>query len=89
MTHQENQGLVLDEISKVHISENDLEVTEETDRVSKWVMDPLDDAPTKIMDQLKELVMENLQSFQKNKNYHDESLFAALVDFYCWALRYE
>jgi len=50
MTHQENQGLVLDEISKVHISENDLEVTEETDRVSKWVIDPLDDAPTKIMD---------------------------------------
>jgi len=63
MTHQENQGLVLDEISKVHISENDLRVTEEMDRVSEWVMDPLDDAPTKTMDQFKELAMENLQSF--------------------------
>jgi len=46
-THQEDEGLVLDEISKVHVSENDLGVTEETDRVSEWVMDPLDDAPTK------------------------------------------
>ena len=78
----------IDEISKVHISENDLGVTEETDRVSEWVIDPLDDAPTKTIDQLKELAMENLQSFQKNKNHCDKSLFAALVDFYCWALRY-
>jgi len=46
-THQEDEGLVLDEISKVHVSENDLGVTEETDRVSEWVMGPLDDAPTK------------------------------------------
>ena len=62
MTHQEDQGLVLDEISEVYISENDLGVTEEMDRVSEWVTDPLDDAPIKTMDQLKELVMENLQS---------------------------
>ena len=46
-THQEDEGLVLDEISKVHVSENDLGVTEETDRVSEWVMDPLDDAHMK------------------------------------------
>jgi len=63
-------------------------VTEEMDRVSEWVMDPLDDAPTKTMDQFKELAMENLQSSQKNKNHHDKSLFAALVNFYCWAPRY-
>jgi hypothetical protein len=51
-------------------------------------MDPLDDAPMKTMDQLEELAMESLQFSRKNKNYRDESLFAALVDFYRWAPRY-
>jgi len=61
-THQEDEGLILDKISEAHISENDLGATEETDRVSKWVMDPLDDAPTKTMGQLEELAVESLQS---------------------------
>ena len=86
--HQEDEGLVLDEISKAHISENDLGATKETDRVSEWVMDPLNDAPTKTMGQLEELAVESLQSAQKNRIYHDESLFAALVNFYRWAPRY-
>jgi hypothetical protein len=80
-THQPDEGLALGEISKVHIDEVDVEVAEEMDRVSEWIMDPLDDAPMKTMGQLEELVMESLQSAQKNKIYHDESLFAALVDF--------
>jgi len=78
---------VLDEISEAHIFENDLGV-KETDRVSEWVMDSLDDAPMKTIDQLKELATESLQFFQKNKNYCNKSLFAALIDFYRWALRY-
>jgi hypothetical protein len=87
-THQENEGLILDEISEAHISENDLGATKETDRVSEWVIDPLNDAPTKTMGQLEELAVESLQSAQKNRIYRDESLIAALVDFYCWAPRY-
>jgi hypothetical protein len=59
-THQKDDSLVLDEISKAHISENDLRATEETDRVSNWVMDPLDDAPMKTINQLKELAIESL-----------------------------
>ena len=87
-THQEDKGLILDEISEVHISENNLGATEETDRVSEWVMDPLNDMPTKTMGQLEELAVESLQSARKNRIYCNESLFAALVDFYCWAPRY-
>jgi hypothetical protein len=87
-THRENEGLVLDEISEAHISENDLGATKETDRVSEWVMDPLDDAPTKMMGQLEELAVESLQSAWKNRIYRNEILFAALVDFYRWAPRY-
>jgi len=60
-THQEDDSLVLDEISKAYISKNDLGVTEETDRVSEWIMDLLDDAPMKTIDQLEELAMESLQ----------------------------
>jgi len=51
-------------------------------------MDPLDDAPTKTMGQLEELAVESLQSAWKNRIYHNESLFVALVNFYCWAPRY-
>jgi hypothetical protein len=40
---------MLDEISKAYISKNNLGV-EETDRVSKWVMDLLDDITIKIID---------------------------------------
>ena len=87
-THQPNKGLALGEISKVHIDEVDVEAAEETDRVSEWIMDPLDDTPMKTMAQLKELAMESLQSAQKNKIYCDESLFAALINFYHWAPRY-
>jgi hypothetical protein len=87
-THQPDDGLAMSEISKVHIDEIDVGATEEMDRVSEWVMDPLDDAPMKTMGQLEELAMESLQSARKNKIYHDESLFAALVDFYRWAPRY-
>jgi len=87
-THQPDEGLALGEISEVHIDEVDVEAAEETDRVSEWIMDPLDDMPMKTMGQLEELVMESLQSAQKNKIYCDESLFAALVDFYHWAPRY-
>jgi len=61
-THQPDDGLALGEVSKVHISEINLGATEETDRVSEWVMDPLDDTPTKTMGQLEELAMEGLQS---------------------------
>ncbi len=60
-THQEDDSLVLNEISKAYISKNDLGVTEETDRVSEWIMDLLDDAPMKTIDQLEELAMESLQ----------------------------
>jgi len=87
-THQQDDGLALGEVSEVHISEINLGATAEMDRVSEWVMDPLDDAPTKTMGQLEELAIESLQSAQKNKIYHDESLFAALVNFYHWAPRY-
>jgi hypothetical protein len=80
-THQENEGLVLDEISEAHISDNDLGATKETDRVTEWVMDPLNDVPTKTMGQPEEPAVESLQSAQKNRIYHNESLFAALVDF--------
>jgi len=80
-THQEDEGLILNEISEVHISENDLGATKETDRVTEWVMDPLNDVPTKTMGQPEEPAVESLQSAQKNRIYHNESLFAALVDF--------
>ena len=87
-THQPDDGLAPSEVSEVHIDEIDDAAAEETDRVSEWVMDPLDDMPTKTMGQLEELAMEGLQSARKNEIYRDESLFAALVDFYRWAPRY-
>ena len=61
-THWLDDGLALNEVSEVHISEIDLGATEETDRVSEWVMDPLDNTPTptKTMGQLEELAMEGL-----------------------------
>ena len=61
-THQQDDGLALGEVSEVHISEINLGATAEMDRVSEWVMDPLDNMPMKTMGQLEELVMEGLQS---------------------------
>jgi hypothetical protein len=58
-THQPDDGLAPSEVSKVHIDEIDDAATE-TDRVSEWAMDPLDDMPIKTMGQLEELVMEGL-----------------------------
>ena len=48
-THQPDDGLAPSEVSKVHIDEISDAVTEEMDRVSEWVMDPLDNMPTKTM----------------------------------------
>ena len=62
ITHQPDDELALSEVSKVHINEISDAATEEMDRVSEWVMDPLDNMPTKTMGQLEELVMEGLQS---------------------------
>jgi hypothetical protein len=87
-THQPDDGLALGEISKVHIDQGNVKEAEVMERVSEWIMDPLDDVPMKTMGQLEELVMESLQSAQKNKIYCYKSLFAALIDFYHWALRY-
>jgi hypothetical protein len=81
-THQPDNELALGEISEVQNDEVNVEVAEETDRVSEWIMDPLDDAPMKTMGQLEELAMESLQSAWKNKIYCDKSLFAALINFY-------
>ena len=48
-THQPDDGLAPSEVSEVHIDEIDDAAAEETDRVSEWVMDPLDNMPTKTM----------------------------------------
>jgi hypothetical protein len=79
---------VLDDIKGIEIADKSLLITEETDGVSEWVMDLLDDAPSKSMAQLEEMALDGLQSARRKKIYRDESLFAALVDFYRWTPRY-
>jgi len=48
-THQPDDKLALGEIFEVNIDEVNVKVAEETNRVSEWIIDSLDDAPMKTM----------------------------------------
>ena len=48
---------ILEDFKSVDITEEGLDIIEETDGVSEWVMDPLDDASPRSMAELGQMAM--------------------------------